>query len=60
MILFRIGWLKPMAIDPSLLRLGRAGLFVIVLGSLAVTLLIAEGLWALRPWLVTSSTGKTR
>jgi len=57
MILFRVGWLKPMAIDPALLRGGRWGLFVIVFGSLAVTLAIAELLWLIRPWLLTTFSG---
>lgn len=57
MILFRIGWIKPVAVDHGLLRGGRAGLFVVVLVSLAVTLLVAEGLWLLRPWLLTSFVG---
>ncbi len=48
-LLFRIGWMKPMAIDPKLIRGGKAGLFVIVLGGIALTLLLAIGLWMLRP-----------
>ncbi|MCW5714227.1 MAG: hypothetical protein KIT43_06940 [Bauldia sp.] len=57
MVLFRIGWIKPMAVDAGLLRGGRAGLFVVVLGSLAATLLVAWGLWLLRPWLLTTFVG---
>ncbi|MGV8839424.1 MAG: hypothetical protein ACWA6X_03865 [Bauldia sp.] len=57
MVLFRIGWIRPMAIDHRLLRFGRFGLVVVVLGALAVTLLIAEGLWLLRPWLLTTFSG---
>ena len=57
MVLFRVGWIRPMAVDATLLRGGRAGLFVVVLGSLAVTLLVAEGLWLLRPWLLTTFVG---
>jgi Zn-dependent protease len=38
MILFQLGWIRPIAIDPAALRLGRLGLVVCVLGSLAVTL----------------------
>ncbi|MCC6735579.1 MAG: hypothetical protein IT534_05565 [Bauldia sp.] len=57
MVLFRVGWIRPMAIDHRLLRFGRAGLVVVVLGALAATLLIAEGLWLLRPWLITSFSG---
>ena len=58
-VLFRIGWVKPMAVDPKLLRGGRAGLFVIVLGAVAVTILLAIGAWALRPWLLTTFVGAT-
>jgi Zn-dependent protease len=57
MVLFRFGWIRPMAVDAKLLYGGRAGLFVVVLGSLAVTLLVAEGLWLLRPWLLTTFVG---
>lgn len=57
MILFRVGWLKPTAIDPALIRGGRWGLLVIVFGSLAVTLAIGEVLWMLRPWLQTTFSG---
>ncbi|MGE3717122.1 MAG: hypothetical protein AB7G07_01850 [Bauldia sp.] len=56
-ILFRVGWVKPMAIDPKLLRGGKAGLFVIVLGALAVTLVIAFALLALRAWVLTTFAG---
>jgi Zn-dependent protease len=38
MILFQLGWIRPIAIDPSAMRLGRLGLFGCVFGSLAVTL----------------------
>jgi Zn-dependent protease len=38
MILFQLGWICPIAIDPAALRLGRLGLVVCVFGSLAVTL----------------------
>jgi Zn-dependent protease len=58
-VLFRIGWIRPMAIDHTLLRFGRAGLFLVVLGALGATLLIAEGLWLLRPWLLSTFSGTT-
>jgi Zn-dependent protease len=48
LILFQLGWIKPMAIDPAALRLGRLGLVVCVIGSLAVTLAVAVILLALR------------
>lgn len=57
MVLFRFGWIRPMAIDAKLLYGGKAGLFVVVLGSLAITVLVAEGLWLLRPWLLTTFVG---
>jgi hypothetical protein len=34
-------------------------LFVIVLGAVAATILLAIGLWALRPWLLTNFVGAT-
>lgn len=58
-ILFRVGWVRPMAIDPTLLRGGRTGLFVIAFGALATTLLLALGLWALRSPLLTAFAGAT-
>ena len=38
MVLFQLGWIRPIAIDPAQLRFGRAGLLVCVGGSLAATL----------------------
>jgi Zn-dependent protease len=38
MILFQLGWIRPIAIDPPELRLGRLGLVVSVFGSIATTL----------------------
>lgn len=54
MVLFRIGWIKPVAVDLSELRSRTIGVFVIFIGSLALTLLLAEILWLLRPTLVTA------
>jgi Zn-dependent protease len=41
MILSQLGWIRPIAIDPAQLRLGRLGLVICVIASLAVTLLVA-------------------
>jgi Zn-dependent protease len=48
MILFQLGWIRPMAIDPALLRFGRLGIVICVIASLAVTLAIADLLFWLR------------
>jgi Zn-dependent protease len=38
MILFQLGWIRPIAIDPAQLRFGRLGLILCMCASLAVTL----------------------
>jgi Zn-dependent protease len=48
MILFQLGWIRPIAIDPSELRLGRLGLVVCVFGSIATTLAAVALLLGLR------------
>jgi Zn-dependent protease len=48
MILFQLGWIRPVAIDPAELRLGRVGPVVCAGGSLALTLVIVELLLRLR------------
>lgn len=48
MILWQFGWIRPIAIDPAQLRLGRLGLVICVIASLAVTLVVAELLFWLR------------
>jgi Zn-dependent protease len=48
MILFQLGWIRPMAIDPALLRFGRLGIVICVIASLAVTLAVADLLFWLR------------
>jgi hypothetical protein len=48
MILFQLGWIRPISIDPSELRFGRLGLIVCVLGSIATTLLVVILLLGLR------------
>lgn len=47
-VLFRLGWIRPIAIDPAQLRLGRFGLVVCVIGSLAMTLVAVALLQKLR------------
>ena len=47
-ILFQLGWIRPMAIDPAQLRWGRLGLVVCVLGSIAATLIAVTLLLRLR------------
>jgi Zn-dependent protease len=48
MMLFQIGWIRPIAIDPAELRFGRFGLVVCVFGSIAMTLAGATLLLGLR------------
>ena len=48
MILFQLGWIRPLAIDPSELRFGRLGLLVCVFGSIATTLAAVVLLLGLR------------
>ena len=38
MMLFQLGWIRPIAVDPARLRFGRLGLIVCICGSLAATL----------------------
>jgi len=51
-VLFRLGWIRPIAVDPAALRLGRAGLVVIVAAGTAATLLSAVALRLARPFLL--------
>ncbi len=51
-VLFSVGWIKPIAIDPAQLRPGRIGLVLIVLAAATATLLVALVLLAARPWLL--------
>jgi Zn-dependent protease len=48
MIFFQLGWIRPIAIDPSALRLGRIGLVLCVVASLSITLIVAVLLQSLR------------
>jgi len=48
-LLFSVGWIRPIAIDPAQLRTGRAGLALAVIAGAAATLLSALALRLLRP-----------
>ena len=48
-LLFSVGWIRPIAIDPAKLRPGRAGLALAVIAGAAATLLSAVALRLLRP-----------
>jgi Zn-dependent protease len=48
MIFFQLGWIRPIAIDPSELRLGRIGLALCVVASIAATLVAVVLLRMLR------------
>jgi len=51
-VLFSIGWIKPIAIDPAVLRIGRIGLVVIVATAAIAVLAFAVALQLLRPLLL--------
>jgi len=51
-VLFAVGWIKPVAIDPAQLRPGRIGLALIVMAATAATLLGALALRLVRPVLL--------
>jgi Zn-dependent protease len=48
-VLFSIGWIKPIAIDPAQLRHGPLGLVPVVIAGIAATLLAAIALVLVRP-----------
>jgi Zn-dependent protease len=48
-VLFTVGWIRPVAVDPSGLRPGRAGLLVVVLGASCATLGLGLLLRVVRP-----------
>jgi Zn-dependent protease len=48
-VLFSVGWIRPISIDPAELRYGRAGLVLIVVAGAAATLLSALALRLARP-----------
>jgi Zn-dependent protease len=51
-VLFSVGWIRPIAIDPFELRLGRLGLAVVVVAGAAATLISAVALRLVRPFLL--------
>ena len=51
-VLFSVGWIRPIAVDPAALRLGRAGLVIIVAVAAVATLASAVALRLLRPWVL--------
>jgi Zn-dependent protease len=51
-VLFGVGWIKPVAIDPAALRIGRIGLVVIVATAAIAILTFAVMLQLLRPLLL--------
>jgi Zn-dependent protease len=51
-VVFSVGWIRPIAIDPVHLRLGRIGLVVAVAAGAVATLLSAVALRRLRPFLL--------
>src|SRR5580692_10594565 len=51
-VLFAVGWIRPIAIDPAELRLGRAGLIIAVAAGVAATLAAAIALRLVRPFLL--------
>jgi Zn-dependent protease len=48
LIVAQLGWIQPMAIDPTTMRRGRIGCAVCVVGSLAATLAATSAILALR------------
>jgi Zn-dependent protease len=48
-VLFSVGWIRSIAIDPAELRSGRVGLVLVVIAGAAATLLSALALRLLRP-----------
>jgi Zn-dependent protease len=60
-ILFSVGWIRPVAIDPAELKPGRGGLLIVVIAGAAAVLALALALRLVRPMLLpllgdTSST----
>jgi Zn-dependent protease len=49
---FSVGWIRPIAVDPALLRFGRAGLVLVVLAGAAATLASVVVLRFARPHLL--------
>lgn len=51
-VLFSVGWIRPIAIDPAGLRLGRLAPVIIVAAGAAATVLGALALRLVRPWVL--------
>ena len=51
-MLFPVGWIKPVAVDPFALRTGRIGLVIVVAAGVAATVLSALALGLARPFLL--------
>jgi Zn-dependent protease len=51
-VVFSVGWIKPVAIDPFALRSGRAGMAIVVAAGVAATLLAAMALRLARPFIL--------
>jgi Zn-dependent protease len=49
MVLFTVGWIRPVAVDPDRLRPGRAGLLIVVAGASCATLGLGLLLRLVRP-----------
>ena len=41
MVLFTVGWIRPVAVDPDKVRLGRVGLLTVVAGASCATIVLA-------------------
>src|SRR5215469_4986043 len=48
-VLFSVGWIRPIAVDPFELRLGRIGLAIAVAAGAGATLISAAALRLIRP-----------
>ena len=51
-VLFSVGWIRPIAVDPAKLRPGRAGLALVVIAGAAATILSALVLRLVRPMIL--------
>lgn len=52
MVLFTVGWIRPVAVDPDKVRLGRVGLLTVVAGASCATIVLAMLLRRLRPFVL--------
>jgi hypothetical protein len=53
LVLFAMGWIRPIVIDPTRLRIGKIGLPVIILGASGATLALARLARLIRPFVLT-------